>query len=1079
VRGIILSTAVAANALCVSAPLRAEETLKFAPAPAWIVPQPILPPSPKEANSPVAILLHDQQTVLEPGKISTFSEVAFKIQKPEGLSAGNLSIAWNPATDTVTVHTLEIRRADKIIDVLKAGQTFTTMRRESNLDLAVLDGVLTANIQPEGLQQGDVVVLATTTEHVDPVLKGHVETLFAPWGAAQMRLAHVRLTWPTAVDVRIQTTGDLPPGQKAPRDGKNIFELAMRDVEPVIPPKGAPTRFRIGRMGEASDFRSWSEVASLMVPLYKTAAAIPASGPLRDEVERIRKASNDPKTKAEQALQLVEQRVRYVALLMGQGGYVPASAETTWSRRFGDCKAKTVLLLALLHELGISAEPVLVNSTSGDAVRNWVPMMSVFDHVLVRAHIGNKTYWLDGTRTSDVGLDAIPVPKFGWGLPVVESGSLVQLLPVPLDVPETETQAAIDASQGIYAPAPAQVDKTLRGDTADFFANGLSALTEAQRQEFFKTLFRADFDLVTVKSASYAFDKTKHELRITGSGDAKLDWSGGYFHVPDSTVGFNPDFDRPMGPEHDAPFAVSYPAYAKTVTRITLPPTFLNGRQMGRADVRETLAGVEYRRTSKVEGNVLVVETSSRSLTPEIDYKEALASRSRLKTLSDEDVALPLPSQYRPTDKDLIALASEKPTSHDQFLERGLAFLDSAKYDEAISDFDQALVLEPNDVWALADRAMARVSKRDFARAAQDLAAAQKIDPDNPVIFRARGLEAEMTGDSKGAVEYYSKSLERDPRNAFALTRRAMAYHAIGDDAKALADSDEALKITKTIDLRLMRANIFLTDGKTDAASTEAALMRTENPESDYAMVAAARIYARLGLKKEAVAGFDKALALKRAAYIYVNRADSHPLTEHAARIADLDKALALEPNNVDALTEKAEELAAMGQFQSAVELYDRALASRSDNFTLKVYRATLTYEAGDKTAAEKALTSLRAQAKTTSDFNNLCWRAATLGILLDAAAHDCEQALRLKPDNAAALDSLAFVKLRQGKLEEAISLYGRAIAGGTGAASYMGRAIARARTGDKVRAAADRAEAIKRDPDAETRYAEYGLTYQ
>src|SRR5207245_7674926 len=40
------------------------------------------------------------------------------------------------------------------------------------------------------------------------------------------------------------------------------------------------------------------------------------------------------------------------------GGLVPASAETTWSRRFGDCKAKTALLLAILHEFGIEAEPV-------------------------------------------------------------------------------------------------------------------------------------------------------------------------------------------------------------------------------------------------------------------------------------------------------------------------------------------------------------------------------------------------------------------------------------------------------------------------------------------------------------------------------------------------------------------------------------------------------------------------------------------------------------------------------------------------------------------------------------------------
>src|SRR5207237_9356861 len=186
-------------ALCASSGTHAADALKFGATPAWVVPQVIPPPSDKTRDRPIALLLHDQQALLEPGKISTFSELAFKIQKPEGLAAGNLSIAWNPAFDTITVNKLEIRRGGQVIDVLKSGQTFTTMRRESNLELAMLDGVLTANIQPEGLQEGDVVVLATTTEHVDPVMKGHVETAFAPWTEAQIGLGHVRIEWPASL----------------------------------------------------------------------------------------------------------------------------------------------------------------------------------------------------------------------------------------------------------------------------------------------------------------------------------------------------------------------------------------------------------------------------------------------------------------------------------------------------------------------------------------------------------------------------------------------------------------------------------------------------------------------------------------------------------------------------------------------------------------------------------------------------------------------------------------------------------------------------------------------------------------
>ena len=122
----------------------------------------------KQTAAPVALLLEDAQIFFEDGKTKTFSERAFRIQTAEGLAAGNISIQWQPATETVTVHKVHIRRGDKVIDVLANGQTFAVLRRETNLDAAMLDGTLTANIQPEGLQQGDIIDVATTIEHSDP-----------------------------------------------------------------------------------------------------------------------------------------------------------------------------------------------------------------------------------------------------------------------------------------------------------------------------------------------------------------------------------------------------------------------------------------------------------------------------------------------------------------------------------------------------------------------------------------------------------------------------------------------------------------------------------------------------------------------------------------------------------------------------------------------------------------------------------------------------------------------------------------------------------------------------------------------
>jgi tetratricopeptide (TPR) repeat protein len=1068
------------TALAASTAAPAADQLKFGKPPEWVVPQTLPTTEGKRTDAPFTVLLMDQQVRFEPGKTVTYGEAAIKIETPQGLAAGNLSLPWDPATDTVTVNKLQIRRGSQIIDVLASGQTFTTMRRESNLELAMLDGVLTANIQPEGLQQGDVIDFATTTEHVDPVTGNHVEAKFGTWGPSPVRVGHLRLDWPAGMPMSVQAKG-FSIGQSE-RGGRKLVELSERNVEPPIPPKGAPPRFSVTRLGEATDFASWAEVAALMAPLYRKAEAIPTAGPLHDEVEKIRAGATDPKLRATRALQLVQDRVRYVALLMGQGGFVPANAEATWSRRFGDCKAKTALLLGTLHALGIEAEPILVQSALGDAIAERLPLLGYFDHVLVQAHLGGKTYYLDGTRTGDSDLDEIKVPDFGWALPLTSGARLVQLLPPPLQHPATDTQLVIDASKGVRALADVTVEQTIRGDMAILFNNGIGSLTDAQRLEFFNTYWKKDYNFVGPGPTVTSYDAAKKIYRLSMHGTGKLDWNTHYFHLPDSTLGYAPDFDRPAGPFHDAPLAVAYPAFTHNLTKVRFPSGFFGARPIGSTPTtNETLAGVEYRmtvtRVSDPAADTLTLETSQRSLVPEVPYKDALAAASRLRELSDADVAVPLPSSYRPTTADMAALTEAQPSSVSEFLTRGNVFLNRGKLDQAVADFNEALKLEPANVWALADRAMAQTWLRHFDDAEKDLKAAEARDQDNPVVLRSRALIAELKNECEKAVDFYTRSLVKDPGNNFAVGHRAICEANLSKTDQALADSALALKADPSwIDLRVLRANIFVRRGNNAEVAREAELLTSENPKSDYAHVAAGKIYAKLARTNEAMKAFDAALAIAPEAYVYLNRAQARPFTDRIGRLADLDAALKLDPKNLDALAEKAEQLAVDGDLKSAKETYDRLVKTAPDVRYYKTRLGVMAFKTGDTEQARKLFEQLRTEAKSANDYNSLCWSKATGGILLESALEDCREALKREPDAGAYLDSLALVELRLGNLDAAIADYTRAISKNTGAASYMGRALAYARKGAKALSTADLRQALQLDPDEQTRFAEFGL---
>jgi len=182
-----------------------------------------------------------------------------------------------------------------------------------------------------------------------------------------------RLLWPDGTPLTWRATAGLPQ-PKISKSGKtNELLVDVTNVRTPKPPVGAPARFQRLGMLEATTYTGWDDISRRMAPLYEKASELSADSSLRAEIAQIAAVSADPKVRAFKALQLVEDKTRYLFLGMGDGGYKPTAVDETWARRFGDCKGKTVLLLTILRELGVDAEPVLVSTTGGDGLNERSP----------------------------------------------------------------------------------------------------------------------------------------------------------------------------------------------------------------------------------------------------------------------------------------------------------------------------------------------------------------------------------------------------------------------------------------------------------------------------------------------------------------------------------------------------------------------------------------------------------------------------------------------------------------------------------------------------------------------------------
>ncbi len=833
----------------------AAENVELGPAPGWAKPIELSGDMPPATEAPFQMLLSDQQFLIEKDKRSRYVESAYRIDNSGGLSAGNISFVWRPEAETVTVHKIQIRRGDQIIDVLANGQTFTIARRETNLESAMLDGNLTASILPEGLQVGDIVDFAVTIVNTDTTLGSHSEILGASWNSYSIQRAHMRVTWPTDTKITWREVGGLPALKPVVDGAFTSLELSMSDVQPVFPPKYAPARFNRGRYVEITDFSSWSDLAESMVALYQDAAGA-IDAPLQAEIERIRAASSDPKVRTQEVLNLVQDRVRYVALAMGTGGLVPANANTTWSRRYGDCKGKTALMLAMLHALGIEAEPVLVSTELGDGLDDHLPLAGLFDHVIVRANVDGKAYWLDGTRRGDKSLDAIRVPPFHWGLPVTTGAKLLPMQLEDLDAPNFTTAIKMDASGGLTDPAPTNIEMVLRGDAALLWNASLSNLTSMgpdARDRTVRAMWKDMYNFIDVKSTNSSFDEEAGELRLVMEGEAHMDWRGDRYETDGTSIGFNADFSREPGPDDDAPIAVSYPSYSRLVETILLPNDGRRYQVSSGAEVDQTVGAVHIERHTSIRGNVFTVEKTEKSVAPEFPFKDAEKTAGTLKDLYRKTVYL----QMQP------APSGQQRAEVNAYIDSGNRKLNASQFDEAIVDYNRALEIDPHNAIALADRGLARVSKNALDDAERDLDASAASNPRTGVLLRARGFLEQKRSNYQKAVEFLTDSLTVDANNTFALYHRAQSYMALGEFDKAITDASTATEISQTwiapYDLRISAHRLL---GNRDRAIEEIHALLSAVPESAQAHMMAALHYAQMGMTAESESELARAEAI-------------------------------------------------------------------------------------------------------------------------------------------------------------------------------------------------------------------------
>ena len=442
------------------------------PIPAWVVPAVERPSAPVDP-SPMHYRVIDDQIRVDAKSVWNYSRVVRVPNDAAGLTvASQIELDFDPTYQTLSLHQLDLIRDGKRLARLDRNRV-KLLQRETQLERQMVDGRVTASIVLDDVRVGDQIEFAYSLRGANPVFEGkfaQTEWLATQRGPAA--LCHLRLLAPPERAIQ-QRVG--PPNVRVETRmlGGMRETLLRREAVPQLRADvNAPASAFVEHLVQFSEFADWGDVARWGRGLF---APKSESARIDEKAAEIRASTPDRASQVLAALKFAQQDVRYFGTEAGMGSHRPALPDKVIEQRFGDCKDKVGLLVALLRRLGVPASPVLVSTSWRRHVDAMIPGPLAFDHVIARVDLDGKLYWLDATRAQQRGpLAARQAMGFSRGLVLDDGQTALAALPTPFDEQRVAVTDAIHVQR--FADAPTLESRvTYRGDLADAFRDAAAA----------------------------------------------------------------------------------------------------------------------------------------------------------------------------------------------------------------------------------------------------------------------------------------------------------------------------------------------------------------------------------------------------------------------------------------------------------------------------------------------------------------------------------------------------------------------------------------------------------------------------
>lgn len=282
----------------------------------------------------------------------------------------------------------------------------------------------------------------------------------------------------------------------------------------------APSEFEI--QNYSGNMQNWQGLGKFFYELNAGRDILPAD--IKKQVHMLTDQLSTPREKINILYQYLQKNTHYISIQLGIGGWQTFDATYVATKAYGDCKALSNYMCALLKEAGIKANTVLVEA--GNGKKSFLPDFSSdqFNHVIVCVPQQKDSVWLECTGQTE------PAGYLGnftcnrYALLIDDNGG--KLVRTPVYTKDDNTQirkvvAVVDA-EGKMAASLATKYRAEQQDELELFLNAVTKEKVSDRLKEGLSLPSYDinkFDYVEEKGPIPAVNET---IELTANNFATI-----------------------------------------------------------------------------------------------------------------------------------------------------------------------------------------------------------------------------------------------------------------------------------------------------------------------------------------------------------------------------------------------------------------------------------------------------------------------------------------------------------------------------------------------------------------------------